>query len=65
MYMQLYRHPRRKKKIEDINMRLPTSHKLAVALAIASVGAAVSFTRVMAQTPSQPQKLTGSAAAYA
>lgn len=46
-------------------MRLPVFHKLAVALAIASVGAAASFTRVMAQTPSQPQKLTGSAASYA
>lgn len=46
-------------------MRLPTFRKLAVALAIASVGAAASLTRVMAQTPPQPQKLTGSAALFA
>jgi homoserine O-acetyltransferase/O-succinyltransferase len=65
MYMQLSRHPAPQPKTEDINMRLPTFRKLAVALAIASVGAAASLTRVMAQTPSQPQKLTGSAALFA
>jgi homoserine O-acetyltransferase/O-succinyltransferase len=65
MYMQLSRHPAPQPKTEDINMRLPVFQKLAVALAIASVGAAASFTRVMAQTPSQPQKLTGSAALFA
>jgi homoserine O-acetyltransferase/O-succinyltransferase len=53
------------RKIEDINMRLLAFKKLTVALAIASVGATALVTRAMAQTPSEPRKLTGSAALYA